>query len=261
MLPVPAQHRLHRPVPGNDALPPSERRELTIDYYTFDGEYIQATPELDVFWAEEDYTAQYPCVAMELDPTGVQRYDGNTLTDWARRVAKPNDPTIAFERVEGTKLYDVLTLTVAVRDDYITDRGKEIRRSAFAKELAQALFAEFRFETDYLNEPGVTADGTPLYGDDAPVEANDWAQPMVVEPMPGTGITRGAAMVDEQHVDRYQMQFRITYELTHSVLVEAVEALEYEVTIDGRPATSETVGTGTPAVGSGVFPTTGTQAE
>jgi hypothetical protein len=259
MLPTPAQNRLYRHIPGNDALPDAERRPLNIDYYTFDGEYIQASPTLDVFWAEEDYTPTYPCVAMELDPTAVQRYDGNTLTDWARKKARPDDPTIAYERVEGTELYDVLTLTVAVRDDYVTDRGKRIRRSAFAKELTQALFTAFRFESEYLNEPGVAADGTPLYGDDAPVEANDWAQPMQIDPMPGTGVTRAAAMVDEQHIDRYEMQFRVSYKLTHSVLVDAVAALDYDVYIDGKPATREQVSTATPLVATAVFPTNGTR--
>lgn len=245
MLPTPAQHRLYRHI---DDLSP-----LDITYYAPDGTARQAAVPLDVFWANEDYTATYPAVALRLDPTSVQRYEGGRLTDTVRKVARPDDPTVAYERLEGTQLYDVLHVTVAVRDDH-----DGIPRSALAKEIAQNLFASLRFETDYLQEPGVAADGSPLYGDDAPVDALDWSQPMVVEPVPGTGITRNPAMLDEQTTMRYEMQFRVNYELTHSVLVDAVEAIEYDVYVDGEVVTRETVGTGTPTV-AGFSPLTATR--
>lgn len=279
MLPVPAQHRLYRHVPGNSDLPASERAPLDIDYYTFDGSYINAQPTLDVFWAEEDYTPQYPAVALDLGPTAIPRWDGQTLDEWVRRVARPDDPTIAYEEFKGTKLRDTLTLTVMVRDDYVVPHdgsgghppGATIPRSAFAKELAQALFMAFRFDADYLNEPGVTRDGDPLWAeanpddgvvdDESVVDPEDWAVPMNIEPVPGRGIVRNPAMVDEQHVDRYNMQFRVEYELTQSVLVEAVQAVEYDVRIDGETVTRERVGTPGPFVTSAVFPTPGSSAE
>lgn len=258
MLPTTAQHRLFRHIPGNKHIEPPARRELDLDYYTYTGEYIHAEPTLDVFWAHEDYTPRYPSVSLRLGPTSLPQAGGTTLHDWVRKVAKPNDPTIAFERFEGTKLYDVLTVQVSVRDDYYPDlpntgRNAHIKAGEFAKELAQTLWVDLKFETEYLNEPGVTADGTPLFGADAHVDAEDWAQAMNIEPASG-GITPTTARVDEQHVHRYSMQFNIEYTLTHSVLVEAVEAIEYTVTVDGVPVTEEVVANAEPVVASAVVP-------
>lgn len=246
MLSTTAQHRLYAHVPGNEHRRDVGAEPLDITYYTPRGRARQTQVWLDVGWAEENHTFEYPAVVLELSPTSVQRYDGRKIADTIRKYARPSDPTIAYERVEGTRLYDVLNITVAVRE------GQDgIPKGALAKEIAQAIFATFRFEVDYLNEPGTTREGDPLFGEDAHVDALDWAQPMVVEPMSGEGMVNTSAMVDEQHVTRYEMQFRVEYELTHSVLVEAVEAIEYDVTVNGSPVTQERVSVAHPTIGSG----------
>lgn len=259
MLPTTAQHRLYRHVPGNEDLPPDQRRSLDLDYYTPTGEYIHAEPTLDVFWANEDYTPRYPCVSLDLSPTSLRQRGTETLSAFVRKLARPNDPTIAYERLEGEPLYDVLTVQVAVRDPYHpgvpnTHPSAHIKPGEFAKELAQTLWMDLRFQTDYLNVPGVTADGSPLFGPDAHVDADDWAQAMVIEPEPGSGVTANHGRVDDQHVWRYAMQFRVSYTLTHSVLVEAVEALDYTVYVDGEPVTRERTAIGDPVISRSVVP-------
>lgn len=251
MLPTTAQHRLYRHVPGNKHLREQGAEPLDITYYDGRGRVRNEQVWLDVQWGEERRTLEYPAVVLELDPTAVQRYDGNRLSDTVKKYARPNDPTIAYERVEGTQLYDVLNITVAVE----SGQG-DIRRGALAKEIAQEVYAAFRFETDYLNEPGVTAEGDPLFGDEAAIDALAWAQPMRVNPRAGEGIVHASAMVDEQHIDRYEMTFRVEYELTYSTLVEAVEAIEYEVTLEGVPGTltEETVSIAQPTIASAVIP-------
>lgn len=243
MLPTTAQHRLYQHVPGNKH---TDDAPIEVSYFAPDGTYRQEDVWLDVQWAEERRTTQYPCVILELSPTGVQRYDNNRLTDTVRKLAKPNDPTIAYERVEGTQLYDILNLTVACRDGV-----GDIPRGALTKELVNEMYAAFRFEEDYLNEPGVGPDGLPVFGEDAHVDALDWSQPMRIRPVAGSGAVHTSAMIDEQHIDRYEMQFRVEYELTHSVLVEAVEAIEYDVTLDGEHLTRERVHIAEPTVAAG----------
>lgn len=227
MLSSRSRTRIFQHIPGNRYV--DDPAPLEIEYVHSDGriETVDLTGEVEVWWTRQDQGAisggvTYPAIVLELSPTGVVREYGQTVSEVLRRITKPEDPTVAYEEVRGEKVYDILHITVATNQ-----RNGTIPKTDVAREIAREVYAQFKFNSGHLNERGVDADGRPL------PEGLASSPPLRITQRPGTGIQNTSAMVDEQSVSRYEMQWRVEYELSQRVLVDAVEAIEWEFTVDG----------------------------
>ena len=222
MIPPASRQRVLRQIPGNEQREPDDYESTVEVEWWHPGEqrWLSVDLDLDVRWRYQDEPLDYPCVVLDLDPAGVQRYSGSSIDDTFERLDVA-DPEKAYEEIRGTDLYDVLNIITAVEEG----RGG-IPKDALAKELAREVYETFKFESQTLNSVGVHADGTAFDFEESP--------PLVVKPMPAGsgGIYNTSAMVDEQPIARYTQQWKIEYTATHSVVYDAVKRLEYVLALD-----------------------------
>ena len=205
MLTTAARNQLRDVLPHGQK--PADLRGFDLSWTTSSGTTYTETITPDVMWASQDVKPEYPLIYLDLDPDGVHRTELMPLNEIIQRVAVPSDPTIAYEEYRGEPLYSILNITIEVESG---EGG--IRKSVLANKLAMQVYSLFRFETEFLT-----------FTDDE----DEW--PLIVEP-----VTAGVRHLPDQgdgSVDRYHMQFRVEYELAQSVLVEAVDSIDYSITV------------------------------
>ena len=223
MLPPETQHEIYAQIP----------RSLTIDWYepvNGPDPDIQHTATVPITVREQrsdvDYPLEaYPLVAVTFAPTTINWEPGRRLSDYSARVNSP-DPNVAYTEYVGEEVYDQLQLIVAVADgiDLNDDGRNEIPKQVVAKELAREIYATFMLAVDHLNDPEVMSG------------PKQW--PVVIEETRGEGVTRMEAMVQGSPVVRYVMQFNCRYEMTESRVVDAVDAIDYELSFENAAGES-----------------------
>ena len=194
-----------------DVLPhenkPADLRGFDLTWNRDDGATFDETIVANVDWARQDLEPEYPQITLEINPDGVHREDLLPLDEVIRREARPDDPTIAYEEFRGEPLYSILNVIVEVARDH-----GQIRKSIVAHKLASQVYSFYRFETGHLRRQG---------------DDGEW--PLIVRPV-GEGV-RPLPDEGDGDVERYHMQFRVEYELTQAVLVEALADFEYEIIV------------------------------
>lgn len=218
MLPPETQHEIYAQIP----------RQLTIDWYEpVNGPdpdiHHTATVPLTVREqrSDVDYPLEaYPIVAVTFAPTTIDWGPGARLPDALERIPEEADPNIAYTEYVGERVYDQLNIIVAVADgiDVDDDGRNEIPKAVVAKELAREIYANFMLAVDHLNDPAYMSG------------PKQW--PVVVEETRGEGISRMESMVADSPVIRYAMQFNCRYTMTKSRVVDAVDAIDYELSTE-----------------------------
>lgn len=219
MLPPETQHIIYDQIP----------RSMTIDWYEpvhGPDPDIQHTSTVDIRVREQRGDAeysfeQYPLVAVTFDPTTVAWTPGVRLTDYSLRVENQSDPNVAYTEYVGETVYDQLNIVVAVADgiDVDDDGRTEIPKQVVAKELAREIYAAYLLGVDHLNDPEYMTG------------PKQW--PVKIEETRGNGITRMPAGTETaQGIVRYAMQFNCRYEFTEERVVDATDAIDYELTFD-----------------------------
>ena len=206
MLSTAARARLRDVLPHENK--PPDLRGFDISWTPSSGTTRETTIVPEVTWRSQGDEPDYPIIVLDADPDGVHRTEALPLDEIIRREAVPQDPTIAYREYRGEPLYSILSVTVAVE----ANRLGGIPRTVVARDLAQQVYAYYRFETDHLRRQG----------DDA----YEW--PLIVRPT-----TEGVRHLPDEDgaVDRYHMQFRVDYELTQATLVEALKDFTYDIEI------------------------------
>lgn len=186
------------------------------------GNYLETTIYPDIRWKDDDIPLDYPLIAMELSPEAVPRrgFLGQEGDDTYYE-DKPDDPEIAHIKYSAKPLYARLRMTVAV-DKAMQVDGEMIPKHVVADMIAQEAYYRFQFDSDHLNTQGTTADG----------EFVPYEWPMAVYQERDHGVTNMNRYIDEQQIQRRNLQFRVDYSYYRAEEIEATDQIVYEIGID-----------------------------
>lgn len=194
MLPFPAQKRLR------DAMP----EQLVICH---EGRKLGYRPAIT--WAHEDRDPdieERSIIQLELDPTGIQR-DANTPVNDRIGFRRSSDPTIAYTDVQGSRMYDVLNITVAAQGEssasWMTNSITAAERAGiFSRQIYR--FFRFQFDQNHQGE-------------------NDGEIPVLAEPISGRGPTNVSDMFEDSLTAQFDFGFELRYVMTHGIDVDSVD--------------------------------------
>ena len=218
MLHENAKERLRRAVPTEyDLTWYDETIDVTVEHTIELG-------DRQVRWDRNDSPPAYPAVILRFDPEGQPRGEmGHMFRDGIYREPHP-DRTVAYREWRAKPMFGLLNVTVAVRSDVTTTEGDLIPRRIVADQMAMWIFDTLEFDSEHLEHQGTKPDGSPL----------EYAWPMQVQGIGPPGGVDTSTTVDEQSVQRRAMEYGVEYVYYNDRLVDAVQALEYKLRVDGN---------------------------